>query len=245
MPHTTERPDPLTPAIQRKEIFPALQLLFRLCQQQQRPVILQIAGVSGGEGASSFADAFATIAHAEARVGVLVVTFDDTSPAEPVKLRPPRPQGKAAAEMGVVRARMNSAMLRSAIAGKMDIGLSDLPPEIAVVILDTEPLLACAEASAIGPQVDGVILVISDATRATAARKAIEAIELAGGRPLGIVMNRRRYRAPRWLARMLDLSVPLLRRKSDLDSLPAGRDIVPLPEAKPRPAPDKTAARGR
>lgn len=60
-----------------------------------------------------------------------------------------------------------------------------------VIILDTPPCLPLADAVVLARRVDGVLLVLDAGnTRREAAIKAKEAIERAGGRILGVVLNR-------------------------------------------------------
>ena len=240
MAKTSENPDRLVPAVHRREIMPALQMLLRLCHQHQRPIILQVTGVQGGEGASTMAEALATQVSVEAQVAVLLVTFDANAPAEPVNLKSVQPQGQTNSKAGrIIRARMHSAMLRSAIAGRSDIGLSDLPPDIVFVVLDTEPLLTSPEAAAVGPQVDGVIVVASKNTSARMARKAADLIDSAGGTALGLIVNRRRYRVPRWIGRIIGIAGPVLDKGYDqlpLPPWPAANSVNTSKPAAVRPA---------
>lgn len=206
---------PLSPAIHRNELFPAMQALVRLWQAHQRPIIVQLAGVEGGEGCSSIAEALANVVYAETQVGILLVSFDsETLPGEAfdrqlvVEHTGRHTTANGEEQLGLIRARMHSSALRSAIAGRLDLDLDDLPPEIGLILLDTEPLLKSFEASAIGSQVDGVFVVVSaNGTSTQAARKAIAAIANSGGQALGVIVNRRRFRAPRWLARLIGLPV--------------------------------------
>ena len=206
---------PLSPPIHRNELFPAMQALVRLWQFHQRPIIVQLAGIEGGEGCSSIAEALANVVYAETHVGILLVTFDSvTLPGEAfgrqlvVEHSSRHINASGVEQVGLIRARMHSSALRSAIAGRLDLDLNDLPPEIGLILLNTEPLLKSFEASAIGSQVDGVFVVVSaNATSTQSARKAIAAIANSGGQALGVIVNRRRFRAPRWLARLIGLPV--------------------------------------
>jgi capsular exopolysaccharide synthesis family protein len=60
-----------------------------------------------------------------------------------------------------------------------------------IIIFDTPPCLPLADAHILARQVDGVVLVVdAGGTRRDAASKAKEALERAGGRMLGVVLNR-------------------------------------------------------
>jgi polysaccharide biosynthesis transport protein len=69
--------------------------------------------------------------------------------------------------------------------------LSSLTTRVDVVMVDSPPTLAVADALALAKQVDGVILVI-DAGRTSreSARQTLRALEYAGARILGAVLNR-------------------------------------------------------
>lgn len=68
------------------------------------------------------------------------------------------------------------------------------------VVVDAPPLVSHPETLLLSRKADGVILVIeSEKTRKQAAIWAKTQIETAGGKLLGVVLNKRRHRVPRWL----------------------------------------------
>jgi Mrp family chromosome partitioning ATPase len=72
------------------------------------------------------------------------------------------------------------------------------------IILDGPPAPSFSETSLLCSQVDGVILVIeAGKTREQVAVRAKDELEAAGGKVLGVVMNRRKYRIPRWIYKRL------------------------------------------
>jgi len=72
------------------------------------------------------------------------------------------------------------------------------------IILAAPPVLGSLEARATCAKVDGVVLVLaSGKTRRQIARKCKETLEEAGGRILGVVLNRRRHYIPQWIYRRL------------------------------------------
>jgi capsular exopolysaccharide synthesis family protein len=71
-------------------------------------------------------------------------------------------------------------------------------------ILDSAPITSFAESQAICSRVDGVLLVIETGkTRRQVAIRAKKELEEAGGRLLGVVMNKRKYHIPEWIYRRL------------------------------------------
>jgi capsular exopolysaccharide synthesis family protein len=72
------------------------------------------------------------------------------------------------------------------------------------ILLDSPPLNLFSEALTIGSVVDGVMLVVeAGKTRQQTALKAKEELEAAGGKFLGVVLNKREYFIPKWIYRRL------------------------------------------
>jgi capsular exopolysaccharide synthesis family protein len=72
------------------------------------------------------------------------------------------------------------------------------------VIIDSPPVTSFADAQIIGPRVDGVILILeAGKTRRQVALKAKTEIEAAGGKLLGVVLNKRKYYIPKWIYKRL------------------------------------------
>jgi hypothetical protein len=82
--------------------------------------------------------------------------------------------------------------------------LREVRKEFAYVLIDAEPVGQQADAAALGQATDGVVLVLeANATRRAAALSAKEAIEAAGVRLLGTVLNNRTFPIPEKLYRKL------------------------------------------
>jgi capsular exopolysaccharide synthesis family protein len=72
------------------------------------------------------------------------------------------------------------------------------------LILDAPPVLIYPEFRILCSKMDGVVLVLeSGNARRQVALKAKKEIEEAGGRILGVVMNRRKYYIPKWIYKRL------------------------------------------
>jgi Mrp family chromosome partitioning ATPase len=68
------------------------------------------------------------------------------------------------------------------------------------VIFDSSPLLEFPESYALAPKVDGIIMVVeADKTPVEEARRAKRNLEYAGGRILGVVLNRQKDYTPAFL----------------------------------------------
>lgn len=71
-------------------------------------------------------------------------------------------------------------------------------------ILDSAPITRYSETQAISPRVDGVVLVIeAGKTRQQVALRAKKELEDAGGKLLGVILNKRRYYIPNWIYKHL------------------------------------------
>jgi capsular exopolysaccharide synthesis family protein len=72
------------------------------------------------------------------------------------------------------------------------------------VVLDAPPMPGSLEAKILSAKVDGVILVIeAGKTRRQIALKAIKEVEQAGGKLLGVVLNKREHHIPKWIYKRL------------------------------------------
>ncbi len=82
--------------------------------------------------------------------------------------------------------------------------LREVRKEFAYVLIDAEPVGQQADAAALGQAADGVVLVLeANATRRVAALSAKAALEAAGVRLLGAVLNDRTFPIPEKLYRKL------------------------------------------
>jgi len=71
-------------------------------------------------------------------------------------------------------------------------------------ILDSAPITSFSESQAICSKVDGVLLVLeAGKTRRQVAIRAKKELEEAGGKLLGVVLNKRRYYIPEWIYQRL------------------------------------------
>jgi Mrp family chromosome partitioning ATPase len=72
------------------------------------------------------------------------------------------------------------------------------------VILDGPPLPRFSEIRVICAKVDGVVLVVkAGKTKREVALRAKKELEDAGGKILGVVINRRRFYIPEWIYKRL------------------------------------------
>jgi protein-tyrosine kinase len=80
--------------------------------------------------------------------------------------------------------------------------LSQLKERFDFIIFDAAPIVQFPDAVALAPKVDSIILVAqSESTSIEDARRAKLSLEQAGGRILGVVLNRQRDYTPAFLKR--------------------------------------------
>jgi capsular exopolysaccharide synthesis family protein len=78
--------------------------------------------------------------------------------------------------------------------------ISDLLSIYEYVIFDAPPVLVNAEATVLSSQTDGVVFVIEAVrTKKEVAKKAIEAVDKAGGQVLGVVLNKNKHFIPEFI----------------------------------------------
>ena len=74
-------------------------------------------------------------------------------------------------------------------SGRMPSVLAELSACFDMIILDTPPVLAVADAAAVAPLVDGLLLVVAGATNRHAVSQALKQLERVGARVIGAVLN--------------------------------------------------------
>jgi len=83
-------------------------------------------------------------------------------------------------------------------SGRMPSVLAQLSECFDMIILDTPPVLAVADAAAVAPLVDGVLLVVAGATNRHAVGQALRQLESVGARVIGAVLNDSRGEVQRY-----------------------------------------------
>ena len=87
---------------------------------------------------------------------------------------------------------------------RFDIFMNFARDKFDYTVLDSAPITSFSESQAICSKVDGVLLVLeAGKTRRQVAIRAKKELEEAGGKLLGVVLNKRRYHIPDWIYRRL------------------------------------------
>ena len=192
------------------EHLAATQTLAGLIGAGDEVPFVQVAGLRGGEGVSTIARSLVRSVSLGIGVGVQHVSFFESQDASdasrsPLLLVPAEGSG-AEFEDGVRRTMLPAWVIRQIMSVGPRSVIGARSSDIRLIVIETPPLLTTVEGAAISGRVDGTIIVLeADRSTYAAAREAREAVERAGGRILGVVLNKRRYRVPRLIARPLGI----------------------------------------
>ena len=190
----------------------ALLATVAMLLDEQRAIVLQVTAARHGEGTTTVAR---ELAAAAARPAWRRVALVDAAPAladftlpsllgafergqDPV-LRPCRLGGAAVSVGRLTGPGEGAARLESLRAL-----FAWMRGQFTLVVVDCPPVLACRETAIAGAVADGTLLVVeAERTRRTEVARAREVLEQLGATMLGVVLNKRRQRVPRFVERML------------------------------------------
>ena len=180
------------------------------------------AGTSHGDGTSTTAINFATTMARDCQLKVLLVDFNFRTPSLHEVFKIDYPFGltevlKDGTEMlskimrvgpgnlHVLPCGENRSMPASLFeSSRFDTFLKNAREQFEYVIMDAPPVPSFSESRIICAKVDGVVLVVgSGKTRRQVALRAKKEIEDAGGKVLGLVLNRRKHHIPEWIYKRL------------------------------------------
>lgn len=195
------------PSSPAAEDFRKLRTNLRFTTGPKRPLVLLVTGSNEGEGKTSTACNLA-VALAESGDRVLLLDGDLRRPAVDRVTQLPGAVGLSDVLVGdaefseAVQSLGNTGVdVLTAGALPPDAGRLASSPEIGavlqrarqeydVIVIDTAPVLAVADATAMATHSDGVLLVArATKVKKQALRKALESLETAGNRLFGIVLN--------------------------------------------------------
>jgi capsular exopolysaccharide synthesis family protein len=180
------------------------------------------SGTAHGDGASTTAINFATTLARNSRVKVLLIEANLRTPSLHKALRIEPERGLSdimtngdkptfyikkvePGNLSVVTAGSRPTATVSLFESERFSGfLKSMRAVYDYVILDGPPVPSFSEASVLSSKVDGVVLVIeSGKTREQVAVRAKKELEEAGGKVLGIVLNKRKFHIPDWIYKRL------------------------------------------
>lgn len=180
------------------------------------------SGTNHGDGSSTTAINFASTLAADQGVKVLLMDVNLRTPIlhEPFHLEPDHglsdllSNGREPAALLKKVANCNLQVVTCGRSRTAPVSLFESKPfceflklmrsTFDYVIMDGPPTPSFSETRILCPQVDGVILVLAAGrTREQVAKRAKQEIEEAGGKILGLVLNRRKFHIPEWIYRRL------------------------------------------
>jgi len=181
-----------------------------------------ITGTAPGSGASTTAVSLATALAKDSRLKVLLVdanlrtpglhevfkttfvggVYDLINKADDNSLKF---QKVGPGDMFLLPSGVNQAVDNGYFeSDRFDMLLQSTRKSFDYVILDCAPVGSFTDSQTICARVDGVILVIeSGRTRRQVALRAKKELEEAGGRVLGVILNRRKHYIPEWIYKRL------------------------------------------
>lgn len=209
------------PALHLENEILALHQTLDMLLPRNRKVI-QFIGVCGGEGASTVCREFARTSAMKMGRSVLLIDADrkDKTQYGFFHLRPDHdwrsvlldggPPERVMQQVGTSNLFL-SLMCSDEYPGGKVFSLNgfrdfwdELRERFELILFDTAPLTACADALAIAKHVDGVIMVLeADKTRLPAAENIRDQLRESGANVLGTIFNKRRYHIPEAIYRRL------------------------------------------
>ena len=210
-----------TPRIAVPENYEALKVNLWTRHANKSMKVILMVGVTERCGVSTTASNFAASLAQQADIKVLLMDANIRSPrrpffsfkeaeesgpsinlerllSDPSALRDPAP---GSSNLYMLPSGTKCAMPLSIFQSEaFDQFLQKVREFFDYVVIDAPPLAGYPETVLLSRKADGVILVIeSEKTRKQSALLAKKQIETAGGKLLGVVLNKRRYRVPSWL----------------------------------------------
>jgi len=177
------------------------------------PRVVMFLASQGGEGTSTVAAQFAQTLANDPRLRVLLVDAHALRPrygpnGTPATARDAAPPAGGAAP---VARNLDLLPLPEALRRERTLSPQAMRGSLAAVasrydwiVLDGAPALESPDAAALGEVADGVVVVVqAGRTKRPVLTRSVDLVRRAGGRVLGIVLNRRRLEIPGFIYRRL------------------------------------------
>jgi Mrp family chromosome partitioning ATPase len=191
-------PVPSLPSDVQREMT-GLRVSLESTLTERIPRIVFLAASQGGEGTSSVAAQFAASLAGDTRLRVLLV---DVHARRPAWSAPGRPDGgpRNLALMPLPKVPGDRALDAN--------GLREVLRSVASgfdwILLDGPPVLESPDAATLTTAADGVLVVVqAGRTKRPVLARSVDLINRAGGRVLGVVLNRRRLEIPEFIYRRI------------------------------------------
>jgi len=201
------------PADVRREMT-GLRISLEAALTQRVPRIVMFLASQGGEGTSTVAAQFAQSLASDERLRVLLADAHARRPAycpdgSPAVARPARatPRGQAQSDArspDLMPLPEGSHEARTLTPVSLRESLDAIASGYDWIVIDGPPVLESPDAATLGVVADGVVVVVqAGRTKRPVLTRSVDLMSRAGGRVLGIVLNRRRLEIPGFIYRRI------------------------------------------
>jgi Mrp family chromosome partitioning ATPase len=191
-----------------------LRISLEAALTQRIPRTVMFIASQGGEGTSTVAAQFAQSLASDERLRVLLVDAHVRRPAYepdgwPTVARParatPRRQAKSdAPSPDLMPLSEDSREAHTLTPDSLRESLDAIASGYDWVVIDGPPVLESPDAATLGAVADGVIVVVqAGRTKRPVLTRSVDLMNRAGGRVLGMVLNRRRLEIPEFIYRRI------------------------------------------
>ena len=183
---------------------PYTGLLYSIFQRprelDQKGLVVAVTASLPGEGVTYLVSHLADRLSAQASGSVLVVDLSKLSESAPLV---PQIAGPGGARKPLAEAAFRSQDWAGSWQFRRDL-IARWRSDFEYVLLDCPSSGTSNEATAFAQHVDGIILVVeANRTKSQQLKLTEHQLQMAGGKILGYVLNKRRYLVPEWIYRRL------------------------------------------
>lgn len=191
-----------------------LRISLEAALTQRIPRTVMFIASQGGEGTSTVAAQFAQSLASDERLRVLLVDAHvrrpayepDGSPtaAHPARATPRRQTPSDAPSPDLMPFSEDSREAHTLTADSLRESLATVASRYDWVVIDGPPVLESPDAATLGAVADGVVVVVqAGRTKRPVLTRSVDLMNRAGGRVLGMVLNRRRLEIPEFIYRRI------------------------------------------
>ena len=191
-----------------------LRISLEAALTQRIPRTVMFIASQGGEGTSTVAAQFAQSLASDERLRALLVDAHvlrpayepDGSPtvARPAPAAPTRPGQPLAPRPDLMPLSDHAREAHTLTPDSLRASLDAIASGYDWIVIDGPPVLESPDAATLGAVADGVVIVVqAGRTKRPVLARAVDLVNRAGGRVLGIVLNRRRLEIPGFIYRRI------------------------------------------
>ena len=205
------------PILVRPELEPLMAVLFMMIDET-RAIVIHVTSATHGEGVTSVAREIARAGAASGWCKVALVDASNSPKASLLSATGPRPSLVEYFERGEDPVLTASRIGGAAVSTGNLIGSNRAAPRLEsvrglygflrssfnLVVVDCPPVITGQQAATLASVADGTVLVVeAERSRIEDVARARETLEQLGASTLGIVLNKRRRRIPRFISRFI------------------------------------------